>query len=139
LIIEHEAIQQLCTRSPRIAAALWRETLIDAAIFREWIASIGQRTAYSRIAHLLCEMFVRFRAAGLAKGYSVPFPITQGELGDAQGLSSVHVNRSLQALRLDRLITLGSGTLTILDWEGLRQAGDFDPTYLHLREEPNRA
>jgi len=137
--VEHEALAELCTRSPRIAAALWRETLTDAAIFREWIASIGRRPAYSRIAHLLCEMFVRFRAAGLADGYSIPFPITQSEIGDAQGLSSVHVNRSLQTLRAEKLITLGSGTLKILDWEGLRHAGDFDPTYLNLHEERSHA
>jgi CRP-like cAMP-binding protein len=129
---QHEAVRELCTRSPRIAGAFWRETLIDAAIFREWMTSIGQRSAYTRVAHLLCELFVRFRVIGLAVGYVVQFPITQIEIGDALGLSSVHVNRSLQALRKEALIALKDGTLEVLDWKGLQVAGDFDPTYLHL-------
>jgi CRP-like cAMP-binding protein len=133
--IEHEAVKAMCVRFPRIAAAFWRETLVDAAIFREWMTSIGQRPAYSRIAHLFCEMALRFRAIGLAEGHSIPFPITQREIGDALGISDVHVNRSLQALRRKGLVSLKNGTLEILNWEGLQRDGDFDPAYLHLNEE----
>ena len=59
------------------------------------------------------------------------FPVTQEQLADATGLTPVHTNRTLQALRRDDLIQLNSGSLRILDWKGLREAGDFDPLYLH--------
>ena len=133
--IRHEALHDLCGRYPRIAGALWRQTLIDAAVFREWMASIGQREAYSRIAHLLCEMVVRMRSVGLTQDHTCDVPITQGEFADALGISTVHVNRVLQELRGDGLIKLAGGTLTVLDWDGLKKAGDFDPTYLHLEQE----
>lgn len=133
--VPHEAMRELCAQYPRIAGALWRETLIDAAIFREWITNVGQRPAPSRIAHLMCEFVTRFRVVGLADGDTIQFPITQSEIGDATGLSNVHVNRSIQALRKQGLISLKDGTLTVLDWDGLRHLGDFDPIYLHLRDE----
>lgn len=129
--ITHEAIQDLCDRYPRLARALWREALIDVAIFREWMVGIGRRSAYARIAHLLCEMLVRLRAVGLADGDTCELPFTQTEIGDALGLSTVHVNRTLQELRGAGLITLRGGALTVEDWEGLKNAGEFDPTYLY--------
>jgi CRP-like cAMP-binding protein len=129
--ITHEAIQDLCHRQPRIAGALWRETLIDAAIFREWMVGIGRRSAHARIAHLLCEMLVRMRAVSLAEDHACELPFTQTEIGDALGLSTVHVNRTLQELRGAGLITLRGGALTVQDWEGLKEAGEFDQTYLH--------
>jgi CRP-like cAMP-binding protein len=133
--IPHEALHGICARHPRVAAALWRETLIDAAIFREWMASIGQREAYPRIAHLLCELMLRLRAVGLADGHGFDLPITQAEFGDALGLSTVHVNRIFQTLRADGLIETKGTRMNIPDWEKLEKAGDFDSTYLHLRQE----
>ncbi len=133
--ITHEVLDKLCERHYRIAKAFWRETLIDGAIFREWMTSIGQREAYSRIAHLLCEMMVRLRAVGLVNGYSCNWPITQAEVGDALGIVTVHVNRVLQEMRADGLIELSGDRLNIPDWETLRRVGDFDPAYLHLRRD----
>jgi CRP-like cAMP-binding protein len=133
--ITHEVLDKLCERHYRIAKAFWRETLIDGAIYREWMTSIGQREAYPRIAHLLCEMMVRLRAVGLADGYSCKWPITQGEIGDALGITTVHVNRVLQEMRADGLIELKGERLTIPDWDRLKEAGDFEPTYLHLTHE----
>ena len=124
---------------PRVADVLWRDTLIDGAVFREWMMGIGRRSAEARIAHLLCEVLVRMRAVGLATAQACELPITQAELGDALGLSTVHVNRSLQELRAKRLITLRGSILTVEDWEGLKEAGEFDPTYLHLNGEAERA
>jgi CRP-like cAMP-binding protein len=109
----------------------WRETLIDGAIFREWMVGIGRRDAKTRIAHLFCEMVMRLRAVGLEQGNTVPLPLTQNEVGDALGLSTVHVNRTLQALRGENLVEWDKGVLTVLDWEGLTLAGEFDPDYLH--------
>jgi CRP-like cAMP-binding protein len=133
--ITHEALNLLCERHYRIARALWRETLIHGAIFREWMTSIGQREAYPRIAHLMCEMVVRLRAVGLANGNSCNWPITQTEIGDALGITTVHVNRVLKAMRADGLVELKGDRLTIPDWDRLKEAGDFEPTYLHLNQE----
>jgi CRP-like cAMP-binding protein len=130
--MQHEAARDLCERFPRIGSAFWRETLIQAAVFREWVTNVGRREAYGRIAHLLCEMVVRMRAVGLVADHICDLPMTQNELADATGMSTVHVNRTLQELRADRLITLKGASLTVLDWEGLKHAGDFDPTYLHF-------
>jgi CRP-like cAMP-binding protein len=130
--VPHDAIAALTRQCPRIGDVLWRETLIDAAIFREWMVGIGRRSASTRIAHVLCEVFLRLKAVGLTNGYECEFPITQTEIGDALGLSTVHVNRSLQELRANGLIELRRGFLGILNWEGLKKAGEFDPTYLHL-------
>src|SRR5215217_1165114 len=111
--IPHESITELMHRCPRIADVLWRDTLIDAAVFREWMLGIGRRSAETRIAHLLCEVLVRMKAVGLANGDACELPITQAELGDALGLSTVHVNRSLQELRGKGLITLRGSVLTV--------------------------
>ena len=131
--IQHEAARDLCERFPRIGNAFWRDTLIQAAVFREWVTNVGRREAYGRVAHLLCEIVVRMRAVGLAQDHTCELPMTQNELADATGMSTVHVNRTLQELRGDGLITLKGASLTLLDWDGLKHAGDFDPTYLHLR------
>jgi CRP-like cAMP-binding protein len=133
--IPHEALHDLCYRYPRIAAALWRETLVDGSIFREWMTGIGRREAYNRMAHLLCELLVRLKAVGLVEDMSFDLPITQTELADAIGASTVHVNRVLQELRADGLIRSKGTQVSILDWEGLKEAGDFDPLYLHLRQD----
>src|SRR5215213_733852 len=135
LFIPHETVCDLVRRCPRIGDAFWRDTLIDAAVFREWILNLGRREAYGRMAHLLCEFYVRLQAVGLTDGDAYEFPLTQAELGDALGISTVHANRTLQELRGDGLITLRNGSVPVLDWDRLRQAGEFDPTYLHLRKE----
>jgi CRP-like cAMP-binding protein len=130
--IQHEALHDLCDRNPRIARALWRETLIDASIFREWTLNIGRREAYGRIAHILSELMARMDAVGLTKDHTCEMPITQGEFADATGLSNVHVNRVLQELRRDGLIVFKGSTLQVADRQKLHKAGEFDPTYLHL-------
>lgn len=130
--IAHEDLWRLCMGHPRIAAAFWRETLIDAAIFREWVVNVGRRDAYTRMAHIFCEMLVRLQAVGLAEDRACKLPITQAEFADALGTSTVHVNRVIQEMRADGLIELSGDRLNIPDWEKLKQAGDFDPTYLHL-------
>jgi CRP-like cAMP-binding protein len=131
--IPHDAVRGLVHAYPRIADAFWRDTLIDAAIFREWVANIGRRPAYARLAHVLCELFARARAVGLADGHAFELPLTQEELGDAMGLSTVHVNRMMTELRGAGLIDTPKGTVVIKDWTGLQQAGEFDATYLHIQ------
>ena len=131
--IPHETVRAFIRAHPRIGDFFWRDTLIDAAIFREWMAGLGRREAYARIAHLFCELYTKFSAVGLVNGHAFGMPLTQAELGDALGLSTVHVNRTLQELRHNGLIKTQGGRVTIEDWDGLRAAGEFDPTYLHLQ------
>ena len=135
VFLTHDTVRDLIRRCPRIGDAFWRETLIDASIFREWELNLGRREAYGRIAHLLCELYVRLQSVGLTNGHAYELPLTQAELGDALGITPVHVNRTLQDLRGEGLITLHAGSVTVLDWERLKEAGEFDPTNLHLRKE----
>lgn len=132
--VPHEALRELFRRQPGLAGRFWRETLIDAAIFREWIANVGSRDAYARIGHLICEFYMRLKAVGLTQGSTFDFPITQTEIADATGLSTVHVNRSIQQLRADGLVTLERGVCTIPNLKALKQAGMFDARYLHFSE-----
>lgn len=131
--IPHAALNELTRAFPGITTAFWRDTLIDAAVFREWLAGVGRRSAHTRIAHLICEIYMRMKAVGLADGPAFELPITQAEFADALGLSPVHVNRVLQDLRKDGLIASRGRFLSIEDWDGLRRGGEFDPDYLHLR------
>jgi CRP-like cAMP-binding protein len=133
--IQHEVLRDLCTCYPRIGAAFWREALIDAAIFREWVMNVGQREGVSRLAHVLCELLVRLKAVGLVEDHVCDLPITQTEFADALGFTPVHVNRVLQQLRADGLIVTEGTRLRIPDWDGLKEVGEFDPTYLHLVRE----
>jgi CRP-like cAMP-binding protein len=130
--IPGEAFVALTESSPPIARAFWWNALVEEAIAREWTLNVGQRSAYERMAHLLCEFFIRLQGVGLANGDSCELPMTQAELADALGLSTVHVNRTLQELRANRLITLRGKTLVIHDLGALEQAALFNPNYLHL-------
>jgi CRP-like cAMP-binding protein len=129
--VQHEHMRDVFRQHPRLTEVFWRDTLIDASIFREWMIGIGRRSAKTRVAHLFCEMVMRLRAVGLQTGNTVPLPLTQAEVGDALGLSTVHVNRTLQDLRKEDLVEWERGVLTVLDWAGLMLTGEFDPTYLH--------
>ena len=132
--IPHESVRDLTAQHPNIAALLWRDTLIDAAIFREWLASIGRRSAFGHLAHLFCEMYLKQQAVGLAKAYRCPMPITQVDLSDALGITHVHVSRVLKDMRAQNLVTLRRNTLVIEAWDELLRVAEFDPTYLHLEK-----
>ncbi|WP_231489638.1 Crp/Fnr family transcriptional regulator [Billgrantia saliphila] len=125
-------LRRICERHPRLSAAFWRETLVDASILREWVVNVGRRDAYTRVAHLLCEFLVRLKAVGLVENSAFDFPITQANLADATGISAVHMSRALKALREDGLIQTRRMHLAVPDWAKLVNAGDFDPFYLHL-------
>lgn len=120
------------TSRPAIARALWWANLVDEATLREWLVNLGQRDAIHRIAHLFCELHLRLDSIGLVTGDEFSLPITQAEIGETMGLSTVHVNRALQDLRRDGLLAFKSGQLVIPDVARLRQMSDFNPNYLHL-------
>lgn len=130
-LIPHATILGWTRSHPGLSQVLWRATLADAAMSREWIVNVGRRTAYQRTAHLLCELVQRIRAVGLANGNACELPLTQVELADALGLTPVHVNRTLQWLRGENLIEFSGGTLTVRNWRDLKHAAGFDPAYLH--------
>jgi len=129
--ISEAAIREISLQFPRVAEALWWEMLVTSAIQREWTVSLGQRLATERLGHLFCELFLRLRAVGMTSDTSCEFPITQADLGDAMGLSTVHINRTLKELRAEGLIRLRGRQLTIPDFPALQAASLFDPSYLH--------
>jgi CRP-like cAMP-binding protein len=131
--VPHAKIAEIIERFPRLTRALFWDVAVDAAILREWMVSAGRRSAYQKIAHLLCEMLLRLRSVALVEGDSYSFPLTQAELGEAFGLSTVHVNRTLQVLRREDLLVWKGKTVTIPDANALAKAAGFDPSYLALR------
>lgn len=135
MMVPHDEMRRTIRADPLLGEVLWRDSLVDAAVFREWTVNVGSRSAYKRIAHLLCEMMARMKAVGLSDGQTCMLPITQGDIADATGLSAVHVNRTLQGLRGEGLLEVGSGSVAVLSWRRLQEAAEFDPTYLHLRTE----
>lgn len=123
---------ELESEHPNLARAFWRMSLTEAAVFRAWIANIGQREAETRVAHLLCELQIRLKQAGLVGDHSFSMPLTQEDLSEATGITAVHMNRILQRLRAKELIRLEGRVLTLLDPEGLASLAGFDPLYLHV-------
>ena len=135
-LVPHEALRRITETHPHLSRMLWFSTLLDAAIHRERILSIGRRSAMARIAHLFCELQVRLDVVGLTNGFSYRLDLTQGELADATGLTSVHVNRMLKKLREQGVLTFRGGEVQIHDWDALQRAAEFDTSYLHLERRP---
>lgn len=129
--IPHQAILELVAEHPKVGEALWRQTLIEASIAHEWMVNIGRRNARQRVSHFICELAFLQKAAGFSEGPDYYWPLTQEQLADVTGLTSVHVNRTLQGLRSDGLIHIARHILTIPDWKALRNAGNFRTAYLH--------
>jgi CRP-like cAMP-binding protein len=132
LRIPHTELRRLAAKHPGVAEAFWRDCVADGSIFSEWVVNVGRRDALSRLAHVFCEMAVRCEYAGLGDKRSFPLPITQTDLGDATGLTGVHVNRTLKELRTRSIVELRAGTVTIQDWEQLVSVADFDAGFLLL-------
>lgn len=133
-MIPREEITRLAFARPKVGLAMWTDTLVESSVFREWLANIGRRDARTRIAHLLCEFSLRLKIAGLGEQTGYELPMTQEQLGDATGLTTVHVNRTIKGLEADGLIDRAEPrSIRIGDWRKLAAAGDFDANYLHLR------
>jgi len=132
--IPHVKIAELCAKYPNLAYAFWRDTMIDTSILHNWALG-GSRNSVERVANLLCEIFVRLRAVGLAKtGTPLDFNATQHDLADALGFSLVHVNKTLKVLKTKRLIARRGTKFEILDWNGLQKIADFNPDYMHFKQ-----
>jgi CRP-like cAMP-binding protein len=135
-IVPHARLVEITRNHAHLSRLLWLTTLIDAAIHREWLLSLGRRSALSRIAHFFCEMQVRLRVVGLADATGFALKITQTDLAECLGLTPVHVNRTLKELREAGLAVFRDGRVEILDPSGLKRTAEFDPDYLQLECRP---
>jgi CRP-like cAMP-binding protein len=134
-IIPRAAITRLAFERPNVGKALWTDTLVDASIFREWIANVGRRDARTRLAHLLCEIALRMKVAGLGEQTNYELPMTQDQLADTTGMTSVHINRTIRRLEAEGLIERRSARAIVIgDWRKLAEVGDFNSAYLHLND-----
>lgn len=133
--IPHAYFREVLPRSQQLTHALWRETLVDAAVFREWVVNVGAREAIARVSHLLCEVKLRLQMVGLVRDSTFTLPARQTDIADACGITAVHTNRVIQELRGKGVIEWEGKTVTIRRWEELAKIGDFAPDYLHLRKE----
>ncbi|WP_291856114.1 Crp/Fnr family transcriptional regulator [Bradyrhizobium sp.] len=131
--VPHSALREVVHQSPNVAQAFWLETLMQSAISREWVASLGRRDAVARTAHIICELAVRLQANGLARDLCFRMPWTQIDLADACGISNVHANRVVKELRQLGLAKWEPKRITIKDWHALVRVAEFDAGYLRYR------
>lgn len=131
--IAHAPLIEMLNASASLTHILWRETLVDASVFREWVVSLGKRGALARIAHMLCELLARLRMVGLASEGRFAFPASQIDIADATGMTSVHANRMIQQLRAKGLVAWDGPQIRIHDPAALAVLGEFDDAYLHQR------
>lgn len=134
--VPHERLKAITEQLPHLTRVLWFATNLDAAIHREWVLSLGRRTAQARIAHLFCELYVRLQIVGLNDGFTYRLGLTQVDLAECLGLTSIHVNRTLKALREIGLVEFRGAMVTIHDWDGLVRMAEFDPDYLSVERLP---
>jgi CRP-like cAMP-binding protein len=130
ITFEHDQLRRVCEASLPATMLLWRETALEAAIQREWLVSMGRRSAKGQMAHLICELRTRLAAVGRCDNASFHLPLTQTELADVVGLSPVHVNRILKDLRRDGVVAWSNYVIRILDWDRLVEIGEFNASYL---------
>ena len=132
VLIPADEMEKLLTESSNLTRALWWSTMTDSAVLREWIVNHGKREARERLAHIFCELLIRYRIVGEAKDNIVPFPLTQEELSEATGMTPVHLNRMIADMRTDGLIELNHKMLRVIDFPRLQEVAQYDATYLHL-------
>ena len=132
----HARLIELTERHPHLGRLLWLDTIIDAAIHRQWLVAMGRRSGLSHLAHLVCELYLRLLAAGQAGDMTFDLPLTQSVLGDALGLSTVHVSRLITELRGEGVVNWSGRRIEIADWHRLAEIAEFDATYLRLSNEP---
>lgn len=135
-LVPHERIRAITEAHPHLARLWWFTTNMDAAIHREWVLSLGRRSALARVAHLFCELRVRLAVVGFADERGYALPLTQTDLAECLGLTAVHVNRVLRELREAGLVEFRGRRVTIHDLRGLERAAEFDPGYLYLEPQP---
>lgn len=136
LLFPHRALLSITERFPHLTRLLWMLTLLDGAIHRRWIVAMGQLPALGQMAHFICEIYLRLEAVGLARDSRLDFPLTQVELADVLGISSVHANRVLQELRSKKLVIWEDRVIQILNWRGLSETAMFTDEFLFSENLP---
>lgn len=132
----HARLRKVTEEHPHLTRLLWLDTIIDAAVHRQWLVAMGRRSGLAHLAHLLCELHLRLKAVERTDGWAFDLPLTQAALGDTLGLSTVHVNRLIAELRREQLVRWTQTRVEILDWDRLAEVAEFDPTYLRLHRAP---
>ena len=132
-------LKAVAFNSPAITQAFWAYAAVDAAVLAQWAVNLGRRDARARMAHFLCEMSLRSEYAGLAERDEFLLEASQGQIGDALGLTAVHVNRTLKALRVAKVVSIDDRIIRIHDWPLLAAIGDFDSKYLQLEQPAEQA
>lgn len=135
-IVPHERLTRITETMPHLTRLLWFITMLDAAGHREWMTSLGRRSAIEKVAHLFCELYARLKVVELANSLSYSLPLTQTDISELKALTPVHVNRVLKQLREQGLVTFRSGNVEIHDLPRLQVAAEFDPAYLFLEKQP---
>jgi CRP-like cAMP-binding protein len=129
--ISHAALRAMTRGNPNITEVLWRDSLIDAAMFREWIVNVGQRPAASRLAHIVVELRKRLAITGYPESSELDMPLTQEQIGEALGITPVHVNRIIKQLRDENTLYINRGRVRVLNETRLAELAQFDDRYLH--------
>lgn len=131
--IAGERMELIMDAHPGVAKAMYIGQLIDEGIMRAWITSIGRRASIERVAHILCELYLRARNIGLTEGLRLEIPVSQAMLADSLGMTATHINRVFKKLRAETAVSLRRGALTITDPVKLARIAGFDENYLHRR------
>ncbi|QVM86174.1 Crp/Fnr family transcriptional regulator [Novosphingobium decolorationis] len=134
-IVPHDALRRILDPRPELARKLWFSTLLDAALHRAWLFRVGRLDAVGRVAHFLSEMNLRLQAIGLSDGMRFALPLTQADIAEICGLTTVHTNRALRQLREAGLCEVHAPTVELLDPTGLARRGNFNSHYLYLDTE----
>lgn len=129
--IPHKALRAVIRDRAAIGDAIITRVLIEGSIMREWLLNLGQRDARARVAHFLCEFVVRLDQGDIGSGRSYHLPMTQEKLGDALGLTAVHINRTLKLLEKEGFIVRDKDCYTFPEWDRLRDISGFTNRYLH--------
>ena len=127
-----QALLSVIEEHHAVAKALWWQSLTVEVVLREWIVNLALRKSDERLAHLLCELMVRLERVGFVESSTYELPLTQQDLGDTLGLTSIHVNRSLRELREANLVTVKGGKVFVHNVERLKRFAGFDGAYLNL-------
>jgi CRP-like cAMP-binding protein len=129
--ISHASLRALTRAKPNVAEVLWRDTLIDSAVFGGGVVSVVRRPSPSRLAHTVVELRSRLAITGRAAGDTFEMPLTQEQISEALGITPVHANRIIRQLRDDRIVDIGRGRVVVLDEAKLAELAQFDDRYLH--------
>jgi CRP-like cAMP-binding protein len=136
LRVPHVALRAIAARHQAVAEAFWRDCVVDGAILSQWVVNVGRRDARTRLAHLICEMAVRYKAVRPAQEFFFDFPVTQAQIGDMMGLTPVHINRVLKVLREEGLLSLTKSRVRVMNWPALKDVGEFTADYLQADIRP---